>query len=153
MSGPPAEAPRARRSPPQRHLLLPALSWLIFFASNCAHDPASPSPAPPPNQALVLSCPAARNVDTTSAQQAVSYPAPTPDGGVAPVTSTCSPASNSSFPVGRTSVSCSASDATGRSAACTFDVTVTLVPLLKGTRFVAFGDSTTAGEVAASPAS
>jgi lysophospholipase L1-like esterase len=47
-------------------------------------------------------------------------------------------------------VQCTASDSAGRSASCTFNVTVTAPqPRLTRTRFLAFGDSMTAGEVAA----
>lgn len=51
------------------------------------------------------------------------------------------------FPVGETSVACSAKDALDRSASCAFPVVVTRVPSISKTRFLAFGDSITAGEV------
>jgi lysophospholipase L1-like esterase len=51
------------------------------------------------------------------------------------------------FPIGSTSVSCTATDAQSRTASCSFGVTVTLVPTLTRTTFLAFGDSITLGEV------
>jgi lysophospholipase L1-like esterase len=77
----------------------------------------------------------------------VSYPQPITRGGLAPVTVTCSPFSGSTFPVGTTTVACQAVDARNTAAACTFAVLVSRTPTLTRTRFLAFGDSTTAGEV------
>lgn len=53
------------------------------------------------------------------------------------------------FPVGTTQVNCSISDALSRSAACAFAITITAPPplRLRLTRFMAFGDSLTAGEM------
>jgi Fibronectin type III domain len=54
--------------------------------------------------------------------------APVVAGGLAPVTTTCSPASGSLFPVGSTSLTCSAVDALQRSASCSTVVTVSGPP-------------------------
>lgn len=80
---------------------------------------------------------------------AVSFTAPTTTGGRAPVQVGCNRQSGSLFPQGATTVLCTASDAASQSAACSFTVTVTftIAPRLTKTRFVAFGDSITAGEV------
>lgn len=51
------------------------------------------------------------------------------------------------FPVGETTVSCKATDALNREAACEFRVTITKAPQVQRVRFMAFGDSITAGEV------
>jgi lysophospholipase L1-like esterase len=51
------------------------------------------------------------------------------------------------FPVGLTTVNCTAQDASGSSASCSFGVTVSIPPRLTRSRFLAFGDSVTAGEV------
>ena len=59
----------------------------------------------------------------------------------------CTASSGSSFPVGSTAVTCTAVDAERRSASCAFQVTVTRAPRLTVTRFVAFGDSITAGQL------
>jgi len=76
----------------------------------------------------------------------VSYPLPTVTGGTQPVSVTCSPGSGTTFSTGTTTVSCTANDASSRTAQCTF--TVTLNPALKlaATKFLAFGDSFTEGE-------
>jgi hypothetical protein len=55
----------------------------------------------------------------------VNYPAPTATGA----TATCTPASGSSFPVGATRVTCTATNAAG-SATCSFTVTVTATPTI-----------------------
>ena len=52
------------------------------------------------------------------------YAAPTTGGGVAPITVNCVPPSGSLFPVGVTTVSCSATDAIGQTASGTFQITV-----------------------------
>jgi len=74
--------------------------------------------------------------------------APTVVNGKAPVATTCTPPSGSSFGLGQSTVNCTATDALQRASACSFTVTVTapVVPKLTVTRFVAFGDSITAGE-------
>jgi lysophospholipase L1-like esterase len=77
----------------------------------------------------------------------VTYPTPTTSGGVAPVAVSCSRPSGSAFGAGTTSVQCTAMDAASASASCDFAVTVTSVPQLRRTRFLAFGDSLTSGEV------
>jgi lysophospholipase L1-like esterase len=51
------------------------------------------------------------------------------------------------FPLGSTTVNCTATDALSRSASCSFSVTVARIPTLQRTSFLAFGDSVTAGEV------
>ena len=53
------------------------------------------------------------------------------------------------FPVGPTRVTCTATDAAAATATCGFDVNVQRVPQLTRTKFLAFGDSVTAGEVTA----
>ena len=83
---------------------------------------------------------------TTGTTAAVTFPAPTTTG-VSPVTVTCSPFSGSAFPIGTTTVACQATDARSTAAACSFPVVVTRIPTLSLTRFLALGDSVTAGEV------
>ena len=55
---------------------------------------------------------------------------PTATRGQAPVTVACSPASGSTFPIGLTTVRCTATDALQRQATCEFNVTVTKLPQL-----------------------
>lgn len=78
---------------------------------------------------------------------AVTYGTPTAEGGQAPVTVTCTPESGTMFGIGQTSVECTAKDSSARTASCAFPVTVTRIPSISKTRFLAFGDSITAGEV------
>ena len=78
----------------------------------------------------------------------VTFGAPTPSGGRAPVEVSCARQSGSLFGVGSTSVQCTATDAAAQSSACLFNVTVIVpIPQLTRTKFLAFGDSLTAGEV------
>lgn len=76
----------------------------------------------------------------------MSYPLPENQHGEGAVTITCTPASGELFPVGTTDVNCTIKDALNRSASCSFAVTVTAAARLRLTRFMAFGDSLTAGE-------
>jgi lysophospholipase L1-like esterase len=78
----------------------------------------------------------------------VTYTAPVVTGGVWPQEVSCSPPSGSTFALGQTAVTCRATDAANQSASCGFNVTVSLIPRLTRTKFLAFGDSFTAGEVA-----
>jgi lysophospholipase L1-like esterase len=78
----------------------------------------------------------------------VSFATPAVTGGVIPIQVSCTRQSGSLFGVGQTSIQCTAVDSTGRSTSCQFSVIVNaLPPILTSTRFLAFGDSLTAGEV------
>ncbi|HXG87192.1 MAG TPA: GDSL-type esterase/lipase family protein [Vicinamibacterales bacterium] len=113
--------------------------------------PPAPTPTPPADQrpALTIACPAAvAGITTTGAPVAATFTTPTATGGVAPASVTCSPASGTLFPVGTTTVTCRATDNAAQTASCTFPVTITAaIPQLSRTKFLAFGDSMTAGEV------
>jgi lysophospholipase L1-like esterase len=76
---------------------------------------------------------------------AVTYTPPTAQGGTPPAPVSCSPLSGALFPVGNSTVSCTASDAVGKTASCGFTVTVRPPPSLSLTKFLAFGDSLTSG--------
>jgi lysophospholipase L1-like esterase len=82
----------------------------------------------------------------TNQPAAVTYGTATTTGGAPPVTVSCAPASQTPFPIGSTTVTCTATDTRQRTGACTFGVTVLPPPVLSVTRFVAFGDSLTRGE-------
>ena len=123
--------------------------WILPLAaalaiSGCGDTPTSPSP--PPAQ-LTLACPAAQTaVSTTGQPVPVTWQAPVAQGGTPPIQTTCTPSSGSEFPVGVTSVGCTAiGAAAGQSANCSFTVTVTRPPQLSVSRFMAFGDSITFG--------
>lgn len=77
----------------------------------------------------------------------VHWDAPVPTGGRQPSSIQCVPSSGSIFEVGESMVRCSATDAEMRQASCTFGVTVRVSRRLAWTRFVAFGDSITEGQV------
>jgi lysophospholipase L1-like esterase len=76
---------------------------------------------------------------------AVAFTVPTPTGGTAPITTTCTPQSGGTFPIGSTVVTCTAVDARRQAAACNFSVNVTAPPRLAVARYIAFGDSITEG--------
>lgn len=78
---------------------------------------------------------------------AVTFPAPTTTGGTAPISTTCTPASGTSFAVGTTAVACTARDAAQQAASCGLTVSVARMPRLTATNFLAFGDSITEGAV------
>ena len=71
-----------------------------------------------------ITCPANQNAGSAGGAVNVSYPAPTANDNCAGVTANCVPASGSSFPVGTTTVTCTATDAASRTATCSFTVTV-----------------------------
>jgi lysophospholipase L1-like esterase len=116
----------------------------------------APNPAPEPPPALTIACPSNITVNaTTSPPVAVDFSAPTTAGGVAPVQVSCTRQPGSPFAAGATSVQCTATDAAtpAQTTSCVFTVTVNPpVPQLSRTRFLAFGDSLTAGEVSLSSA-
>jgi hypothetical protein len=81
--------------------------------------------------ALGITCPSNITVPATSKNGAVvTYPAPTITGGCPPITVTCVPPSGGTFPIGTTTVNCTATDACGQQANCTFTVTVLPPPAL-----------------------
>lgn len=103
-------------------------------------------PSAPSGPALTIACPASLTVPSpTGSAVTVDYGAPTVTGGTTPVTTSCTLPSGSSFPVGSTPVTCTASDAHQRVAACSFTVSVSASSRLSATRFLAFGDSITEG--------
>jgi len=94
-----------------------------------------------------LSCPASFDVQSPTGQPVVvTYPPPLPIGGTSPVTASCTPVSGATFPVKATTVQCTATDRSQRTATCSFTVTVTPPPYVKYTRYLAFGDSMTEGQ-------
>lgn len=77
----------------------------------------------------------------------IHFDAPSATNGQPPVLVTCNPGSGTVFPLGSTTVTCTASDSLSRSASCTFGVNISKIPQLSRVRFLAFGDSITEGEV------
>ncbi len=123
------------------------LAMAVAVAS-CS-SPSAPSPAPPPTPAPQVTCPADIGVtSSTDGPTAVTFQTPVPLNGTPPVTTRCAPPSGTLFPVGSTSVTCTATDAAARVATCGFNVRVALAPRLQKTSFLAFGDSMTEGFIA-----
>ena len=77
--------------------------------------------------------------------QSVTFPDPTVTNGAAPVSTTCNRASGTTFPLGTTAVSCTATDAQQRLATCSFNVTLSGFAL-SVQKFETLGDSLTEGE-------
>lgn len=103
-------------------------------------------PMPPTSLAPVIACPADLAIrEVPTATQQVDYAPPSVSRGAAPVTTTCSPASGSAFPLGTTPVNCTATDAMSRGASCSFAVTLTGFAV-GITKYLAVGDSLTEGE-------
>ncbi len=126
----------------------------LALSAACSQSPTAPTPAPaplpPPPVAgpPTLACPNRVLASTTApAGTMVSYATPEAEGGQTPVTVTCAPASGTLFQIGETNVDCTAKDALDRSASCAFPIVVSRIPQLSRTKFLAFGDSITAGEV------
>ncbi|WNB90836.1 HYR domain-containing protein [Bacillus sp. NEB1478] len=73
-----------------------------------------------------ITCPPSITVpnDPGECGAVVNYPDPLVSDNCPGVTSSCSPPSGSFFPAGTTTVTCSATDASGNTANCTFTVTV-----------------------------
>lgn len=111
--------------------------------------PATPTPLPEEKIGrLALTCPAPVQTQSFDGRPVpVRFELPMVTGGQAPVGVDCTPESGHGFDIGTAEVSCSASDALLQTASCAFQVTVLGPPRLSATRFLAFGDSLTAGWV------
>ena len=122
-------------------LLLSALASAL--AVGCG-NPSGPGPVPPAPPQII--CPAPVTISgVVGTSQPVTYTPPTVTGGAAPVNVSCSRSSGSTFPLGQTTVTCTATDSQSRSATCSMAVTLTHQQLSL-TRYLAFGDSITEGQ-------
>jgi lysophospholipase L1-like esterase len=131
-----------------RSLLFCTLLAVWAGCSSPSGPTQQPPPPPPPPAPPTLACEEGINRATISAEGVtISYPVPEARDGQTPVNVRCTPEPGSTFPLGETTVSCKATDALNREAACEFRVTITRAPQLQRVRFMAFGDSITAGEV------
>jgi lysophospholipase L1-like esterase len=116
---------------------------IAVLAAGCGGTPAQPT-----TPTLTISCPAALTLPTADGSAVPgSFAAPAAAGGKAPVLTSCDRASGTTFPLGTTQVTCTAKDGSQRTASCSFGVSVVRVPRLLSTKFVAFGDSITEGQV------
>jgi hypothetical protein len=84
-------------------------------------DTQAPAITCPPNITALTAGPNAGSV-------AVNYPAPSVSDNCPGATVQCAPASGSTFPVGSTTITCTATDAAGNKASCSFLVCVTAGP-------------------------
>lgn len=74
-----------------------------------------------------ITCPAniiIQTANTGNSSVVVNYPPPTASDNCGAVTVICSPPSGSSFPLGTTTVTCTATDGAGNTATCSFTITV-----------------------------
>lgn len=132
-----------------------AVFLVLAAVAGCRGGPTAPTPTvpPPPPPVVVVpnpptvACPLPVTQSTVGAGVTITYDTPAAEGGQAPVTVACDPPSGGLFALGSTEVRCTATDALNRSASCAFPVTISRVPLLSKTRFLAFGDSITVGVV------
>ncbi len=92
-------------------------------------------------QPPTVTCPPNQSVVATGATTVVTFPPPTAADNCPGVTVTCNPPSGSAFPVGTSTVTCTATDASGNTSTCTFAVTVTVpvVPTLSQWGMIALG--------------
>jgi lysophospholipase L1-like esterase len=127
--------------------VLTALAGALALQS-CSGSQTQPTPPTPVPDPPKISCPAPTSVQSTlGGPVSVVYGTPTSINGAQPVTVACVPPSGSTFPIGVTPVTCTATDAQQRTDTCSFQVTVTVPPKISATSYLAFGDSITAGEV------
>ena len=77
----------------------------------------------------MLTCSADVSVLASNAAGAVVTYTSSAAGGCPPVTVNCNPPSGSTFPIGTTTVTCTASDACGQTVTCSFHVTVNRPPV------------------------
>ena len=130
---------------------------LVLLTAGCS-SPTEPTPPPSPptpgQPSLTITCPPSITASTINgAPVPVTFANPTTAGGRPPIAISCSRTSGSLFPLGTTPVQCSATDATAAISSCSFTVTVVPAPQLSRTKFLAFGDSFTEGEVTVPSAS
>lgn len=78
------------------------------------------------NQPPALTCPVPQVIDATGPSGAIAIFSPTvSDNCSGAIAVSCTPASGSTFPIGSTSVSCGATDASSNQSSCNFTVSVT----------------------------
>ena len=129
---------------PRTALWRPGLLLTVLAIVAACGSPTGPGPVPVNPPQITCGSPISLT-GVTGLSQTVTYMPPTVTGGASPVSVSCSPASGSSFPLGATMVTCTATDSQSRSASCSFVVTLTHRQLTV-TRFLAFGDSITEGQ-------
>ena len=140
----------ANSSPRTAHRLRgTALILAVLTAAGYGDDPSPTGPTPIPGTptAAIMSCPPSVERQSVDAQPVtISWDLPTVAGSPVDKAS-CSPVSPAAFPIGTSTVTCTADQPTLASS-CSFSVTITPPDRkLRFTRFMAFGDSITLGFV------
>ena len=131
-----------------RSALIAVLAATSATCSTPSTPTPPPPPPPPPAAPPTLSCVEGISRATVNASGvAVTYDTPSVSGGQGSVNVTCSPPSGETFPIGTTAVECTATDSLNRTGTCAFGVTVSKLAQLSKTKYLAFGDSITAGEI------
>ena len=119
----------------------------VLQTTGCGKSPVEPDPA-----GLLMTCPDPIAREATMPGGAdVHFLSPVPTGGRPPYSVVCTPPSSTVFPRGDSTVTCRATDAAQQQATCTFRVTVRVSQTLSRTKFLAFGDSITAGAISLNP--
>jgi lysophospholipase L1-like esterase len=125
-----------------------ALMAVALGGAACSSPAAPTPPPPPPASPPILTCGEGISRATVNASGvAVSFDLPPVTAGEGTVTVTCAPQSGETFPIGTTAVTCKATDSLNRTSECAFPVTVSKLATLSRTKYLAFGDSITAGEI------
>jgi lysophospholipase L1-like esterase len=127
------------------------LGVLVVTAASCERSGTAPSP-PDPSGAIALTRPGDIRIENVIPPGVpVTFALPVASGGGPSIAVSCLPASGSVFPIGTTIVTCAGTDGV-RSGVTQFSVTlVAVIPDLQRTRFLAFGDSITRGELQTNP--
>ena len=129
-----------------------ALVTTLALGAACSNPATAPTPPPPPPPPVAapptLTCTEGISRATVNASgMAVSFDTPPVKDGQGSVSVVCAPLSGETFPIGTTEVKCTATDSLNRKGECSFNVTVAKLAQLARVRYLAFGDSITAGEV------
>ncbi len=115
----------------------------LMTAAGCGEGPTTP---PRPPDAPAISCPASLTLESPdNVPMPASFQLATTTGGQSPVAVSCTSQSGSTFPLGSTTVQCTATDGLQRTASCSFAITIAPTPRISKTAFLAFGDSITYG--------
>jgi lysophospholipase L1-like esterase len=126
---------------------------MTILAAGCASDPpTAPTPLPTPGSpvAALMSCPVSVSRQSLDALPiSITFGLPTV-AGIPVDKGSCAPVSGTAFPIGTSTVTCTA-DFPEFAEACSFSIAITPPDeKLRFTRYMAFGDSITEGVVGAS---
>lgn len=133
--------------------LRPCALTILLLAAACSSDaPTAPTPVPTPGNPVsaLMSCPVPVSRQSLDALPvSITWGLPTV-AGIPVDKGSCAPVSGTAFPIGTSTVTCTA-DLPAFAKACSFAITITPPDAkLRFTRYMAFGDSITEGFVGAS---